>query len=88
MLNKWQMNNGINIICTSIINQQSSRETERKIRTIIEDMRTLLLQSRLPFRLWTYDVKTNPMRSIFTTELLSASKFIQHIQKRETLDLF
>ena len=49
--------NGINIIYTSTEDHQANGRAERGIRTIIEDTRTLLLQSRLPLRFWTYAAK-------------------------------
>lgn len=51
--------NGINIIYTSTEDHQANGRAERGIRTIIEDTRTLLLQSRLPLRFWTYAAKAS-----------------------------
>ena len=45
---------GISIIYTSTEDHAANSRSERGIRTIIEDTRTLLLQSRLPLRFWTY----------------------------------
>lgn len=51
--------NAINIIYTSTEDHQANGRAGRGIRTIIEDTKTLLLQSRLPLRLWTYAAKAS-----------------------------
>lgn len=50
-------NRGINVIYTSTEDHQANGRAERSIRTIIEDTRTLLLQSQLPLSFWTYAAK-------------------------------
>lgn len=48
---------GINIIYTFTEDHQANGRAERSIRTVIEDVRTLLLQSQLPLSFWTYAAK-------------------------------